>query len=86
VYHKEGGSIGTGAKGKISALALYYLQRNRIKFIRRFFAASLPLLYASMLLELARALLRLDWFEIKWSLIAMGGLSPKGLTNKKRRA
>lgn len=86
VYHKEGGSIGTGAKGKISALALYYLQRNRIKFIRRFFAASLPLLYASMALELARAALRLDLFELKWSLIAMLGLPPKGLTNQKRGA
>lgn len=86
VYHKEGGSIGTGAKGKVSALALYYLQRNRIKFTRRFFAARLPLLYLSMLLELTRALLRRDFFEIKWSLIAILGLPPTAVSNRKRSA
>lgn len=85
VYHKEGGSIGTGAVGKMSALALYYLQHNRIKFMRRFYPARLPLLYLSMLLELVRAATRRDFFAIKWSLIAMLGLPPKGLTNRKRQ-
>ncbi|WP_295995289.1 glycosyltransferase family 2 protein [Rugamonas sp.] len=84
VYHKEGGSIGTAGRGKISAVALYYLQRNRIKFMRRFYAARLPLLYLNMLLEMARALLRRDFFEIKWSLIAMLGLPPSGLNHQKR--
>lgn len=85
VYHKEGGSIGTGARGKVSALAMYYLQRNRIKFMRRFFPARLPLLYLSMLLEMARAATRVDFFEIKWSLIAMLGLPAKGISNRKRQ-
>lgn len=84
VYHKEGGSIGTGGKGKVSALALYYLQRNRIKFMRRFFAVRLPLLAINVLFELLRALLRRDFFEIKWSLIAILGLPFKSISNHKR--
>ncbi|SHN38043.1 hypothetical protein SAMN05192549_10938 [Duganella sacchari] len=85
VYHKEGGSIGTGARGKLSATALYYLQHNRVKFTRRFFPARLPLLYASMLLELGRAALRRDFFEMKWSLVALLGLPPRGLNTRKRQ-
>ncbi|TFW16411.1 glycosyltransferase family 2 protein [Duganella callida] len=85
VYHKEGGSIGTGGRGKLSATALYYLQHNRLKFTRRFFPARLPLLYLSMLAELARAALRRDFFEIKWSLVALLGLPPRGLSTRKRQ-
>lgn len=85
VYHKEGGSIGTGARGKLSATALYYLQHNRLKFTRRFFPARMPLLYGSMLLELARAALRRDLFEIRWSLVALLGLPPRGISTRKRQ-
>lgn len=41
VYHKEGGSIGSSSTGTQSALAIHYLYRNRVRFIRRFYRARL---------------------------------------------
>jgi GT2 family glycosyltransferase len=47
VYHKEGASIGTDASGG-SALSIYYLFRNRIRFTHRFAPAHLmTVLFAS---------------------------------------
>ncbi len=37
VYHKEGGSIGSSSTGAQSMLAIHYLYRNRLRFIRRFY-------------------------------------------------
>ncbi len=37
VYHKEGGSIGSSSTGAQSSLAIHYLYRNRVRFIRRFY-------------------------------------------------
>ena len=42
VYHKEGASIGTTASGG-SALSMYFLFRNRIRFTARFHAWMLPM-------------------------------------------
>ncbi len=41
VFHKEGASIGTDASGG-SALSIYYLFRNRVRFTARFFPWLLP--------------------------------------------
>lgn len=37
VYHKEGGSIGSSSTTTQSSLAIHYLYRNRVRFIRRFY-------------------------------------------------
>jgi len=37
VYHKEGGSIGSSSTGAQSSLAIHYLYRNRVRFIRRYY-------------------------------------------------
>ena len=42
VYHKEGGSIGTHARGRPSDLSLYYNLVNRLRVARRFRPAALP--------------------------------------------
>jgi GT2 family glycosyltransferase len=41
VYHKEGGSIGSSSTSSQSMLAIHYLYRNRVRFIRRFYRARL---------------------------------------------
>lgn len=41
VYHKEGGSIGSSSTASQSMLAIHYLYRNRVRFIRRFYRARL---------------------------------------------
>lgn len=70
VYHKEGGSIGTDSKSKRSALSIFYLQKNQIKFIKRFYKSSLPFLYLNIIKEVIRSILFLDFFTLKWILIA----------------
>lgn len=42
VFHKEGGSIGTNARGRPSDLSLYYNLVNRLRIARRFRPAALP--------------------------------------------
>lgn len=84
VYHKEGGSIGTDVTGKRSALSSFYLQRNRVKFVRRFFKSYLSFLYISLLLETVRALFRRDFFEVKWTLFALLDIRPKRIQREKR--
>lgn len=42
VYHKEGGSIGTHARGRPSDLSLYYNFVNRMRFARRFQPSAVP--------------------------------------------
>lgn len=84
VYHKEGGSIGTSVAGKRSALSTYYLQRNRIRFVNRFFKPYLPLLFLSVALESTRALLRRDFFELKWVMFGVLGIQPKNIGRSKR--
>ena len=46
VYHKEGASMGNNKKEKlVSAFSDYYSLRNRIKFARRFYFYTLPVIY-----------------------------------------
>lgn len=42
VYHKEGGSIGTNSRGRMSDTALYYYNVNFLRFTRRYHNALLP--------------------------------------------
>jgi GT2 family glycosyltransferase len=42
VFHKEGGSIGTNARGRPSDLSLYYNLVNRLRIARRFQPAAVP--------------------------------------------
>lgn len=43
VFHKEGGSIGTHARGRPSDLSLYYNLVNRLRIARRFQPVAMPL-------------------------------------------
>ena len=59
VYHKEGGSIGSSSRrGGRSELSEYYLMRSRLKFIRRFRPALLPVHWAVATAQIAVRLLR----------------------------
>lgn len=52
VYHKEGGSIGSSSTKAQSALAVRYLYRNRVRFIRRFYPARLASALRQMAFEM----------------------------------
>jgi len=84
IYHKEGGSIGTDSAGKQSALSIFYFQRSRVKFLRKFFKPYLPLFFLRLCLEAARALARRDFFSLKWSLIALLGIDARKVGREKR--
>lgn len=84
VYHKEGGSIGTGAAQRQSALSIFYFQRSRAKFMKKFFRPYLPLYLFRLLWETARLAVKRDFFYIKWSLLALSGFDAKGISREKR--
>lgn len=60
VFHKEGASIGTAASGG-SALSLFYLFRNRVRFSWRFHRRYTPVVLACALLDVARLAARQRW-------------------------
>ncbi|GGB55519.1 glycosyltransferase family 2 protein [Blastomonas aquatica] len=60
VFHKEGGSIGTNARGRPSDLSLYYNLVNRVRVARRFQPAAVPLIVARLAAIGARYLLKGD--------------------------
>lgn len=79
VYHKEGGSIGTKSGKGRSPLSSYFLQRNRIKFVQRFFRPYLPLLFFSFAMESINALRKKNYNEFVGIVRALLRLQPKGL-------
>lgn len=59
VYHKEGGSIGSGGRrGKRSAMSDYYLLRARFIFYRKYYPVLLPLQWLLAGGQVCRRLLR----------------------------
>jgi GT2 family glycosyltransferase len=60
VYHKEGASIGTSASGG-SALSIYYLFKNRLRFTARFHARHLPTVILFSLIDIAKFVYRQRW-------------------------
>ena len=60
VFHKEGASIGTAASGG-SALSLFYLFRNRLRFSWRFHRRYTPVVLVCALADVARLAARRRW-------------------------
>ena len=60
VFHKEGASIGTAASGG-SALSLFYLFRNRLRFSWRFYRRYTPVVLLCALVDVARLAARRRW-------------------------
>ena len=59
VYHKEGGSIGSSSRrGGRSDLSEYYLMRSKLRFVRRFYPARLPVHLAVAAGQIAMRLVR----------------------------
>lgn len=58
IYHKEGASIGSNSKlSSKSMMADYYLQKNKIKVIKKFYPLHLPLIYLGMLIGVIRRII-----------------------------
>lgn len=75
VYHKEGASIGTSASGG-SALSLYYLYKNRLKFTQRFYASYLPTVIVMSLWEVMKYTLKGRHIQALAALRGMAGFAP----------
>ncbi len=66
VYHKEGGSIGSGMRraAEKTWVADYHFMRNRIRFTRRFVPLALPTVYLALVVAMARRAKRGQWDRI----------------------
>jgi hypothetical protein len=66
IYHKEGGASGGGThrKNKISFLADFYVQRNKILFTRKFYPQYLPFVYLSLLAIIIKRIFEGQWKRI----------------------
>ena len=60
VFHKEGASVGTAASGG-SALSLFYLFRNRLRFAFRFHRPFVPTVLLCTLWDIAKLAARARW-------------------------
>ncbi|MFQ3599202.1 MAG: glycosyltransferase family 2 protein [Chloroherpetonaceae bacterium] len=60
VYHKEGRSVGNQPK-QYSNTSVYYMTRSRVKFMRKFFPRTLPIVYARLLLFVVGQCARGNW-------------------------
>ena len=77
VLHHGGTAIGTGRPDeRPSAFSNYFNYRNRMRFMRRFHPARLPLAYLIALAQIARALGRDDAARIAAALRGLHGLPP----------
>jgi hypothetical protein len=72
VYHKEGGTIGTHARGRPSDLSLYYSLVNKLRFARRFAPLALPINLARIAAITARFVIRRDFQGARIAMIALG--------------
>jgi GT2 family glycosyltransferase len=61
VYHKAGGS--TQKKSRRSAMAAYYLARNRIKFTKQYYPAFLTSVTIGVMIDALRYAVRAHWSE-----------------------
>lgn len=63
VYHKAGGS--TQASSRSSALAAYYIARNRLRFTRRFHSEYTFSVWCAVLLDVLRHVAKARWPEAR---------------------
>lgn len=70
VYHKEGASIGTSSNGG-SALSVYFLYRNRLKFSWRFYPLWVPTVLMFCMLDIAKLVLRRRWLLARAALLGV---------------
>lgn len=75
VWHKEGASIGTSSSGG-SALSVYYLYRNRLRFTLRFYPYFLPSVLFFCALDLGKLVLKRRWPQIFAALRGLLYLNP----------
>ncbi len=61
VFHKEGMSIGTKAKGRGSNLSIYFLSVNSLRFFLKYHPLCVPLAILRQVYIALRFLFRLDW-------------------------
>jgi len=73
VRHKVGASIGTSDFGWGSALSVYYLTRNRVRFCWRHSRWSLPFVYADIARQVARQCVTGNWPRARLLARAMAG-------------
>lgn len=64
VYHKEGGSAGTGAPEKKSRQVDYFVTRSKLLFTWKFVPWALPTVYLGLLLTLVNRMRRGQWDRI----------------------
>ena len=77
VLHHGGTAIGTGRPDeRPSAFSNYFNYRNRMRFMRRFHPARLPVAYLVNLAQIARSLLRDDPARLGAALRGLHGLPP----------
>lgn len=77
VYHKEGGTIGTASLSRPSPLSVFYMQRSRVLFMKRFFRWQLAYFYGIVIGELLTALLRRDFYSTRWKIAGTLGRIPE---------
>ncbi|HEX8431865.1 MAG TPA: glycosyltransferase family 2 protein [Longimicrobium sp.] len=66
VYHKEGGSIGSGERDAVKSwTADYHFVRNRILFTRRFNPVALPTVYLALVVAALRRARRGEWDRVR---------------------
>lgn len=66
VYHREGGSIGSGSRGESkSATADYHFVRSRLRFTRRFQPQAIPTVYAALGVSMLRRVRRREWDRVR---------------------
>jgi GT2 family glycosyltransferase len=71
VYHKEGATIGTSHRRKSSALAMRYLNRNRLLFTHRFYPQHMQAVRRQMWYEVLVYTKHRDWGAVKGLLGAL---------------
>lgn len=75
VYHKEGGTIGTGDSSSSSPMALHYLFRNRMRFCLRHARMALPGAILVTVKTAFRFVTKGSWQRAGWVLGAAFGLT-----------
>ena len=77
IYHHGGTAIGTGRPDeRPSAFANYFNYRNRMRYMRRFHPARLPLAYGLNLARIGKSVRRDDAAQLGGALRGLHGLAP----------
>lgn len=77
IFHRAGGSIGSGAPGRAaSAFSVYFMTRARLRFVRRFRPLALPGAYGFSLAKAAQMVLKGQAPQAAALLAAAHGLPP----------